>query len=831
MNVSGNECPQSSSAINAPGADSPQPASVHSQYSAASNETLLEEHVNSSCHRKRAKVQANGTTRGAYGRGSTRRSLTTSSCLTAGRQVTLKIESDATDVNSDNGKTESTFNRRSEATGTSEDPLVRQFCIRMKSTLTKRGCQHFKSSGYRVVHVVAHLRSYQSNDHGHLMDPLDKQAITTNATSSDNFQKQSVKRRSIKASTSTGLVKSDNSSSPANLQISDRNQDLASDKCSSVEKGANSSDTLETSHLLLTRAQQKPKIIGMVAVAIALPPPSINELKLESDTFVLRLSLDLRITHVEPRITELLHFPVEAIAGKSLYSLVHPADVEQVQKCHKDLLKKGQMMSGYYRVLCRTGGYIWVQTCATLICNSNVLSTQPPAALSASPMPSVNQPGNQQPYLSQNDSLQCKVSSYLAPQMLNTADNYQSSNLTKVASPGISSHLSSNFDQQDQDQCIIFVNYMITNTVDSSEILDVCQCADYQPLNSSFSGSTTLSSLSTVHTIDSQMANGTSAQFNSPSSSCSSPCLSSLKNGTNNHTISTSCRSYVPASTPNSVGVNLTSFRRLNPQQAESKNKDKIATYSRRTLGSNIKTKTQFYASSGAEDNNNQSNLTLTSCHNNNNLSHLAWSNELVKPVDGAQYEHSGAPENSTHPIYTYGSASGVGMALNCVSGSSSVNKGQVSDQSGWLNHHQSAAVVAARLGDPIGAYSGAQQATSDPYVSMNRSTLYKAAFGLEVGNTTTNFNPHPQHSQQASNFPTGATYTGSTGTTTSASPWDTTAAVAAVAAASNLTSHPANPYAHLDTHHTTGLSSATTSHHNPGSYYNYYGYYSNKFI
>lgn len=38
------------------------------------------------------------------------------------------------------------------------DTVERQFCIRMKSTLTKRGCQHFKSSGYRVVHVVSHLR-------------------------------------------------------------------------------------------------------------------------------------------------------------------------------------------------------------------------------------------------------------------------------------------------------------------------------------------------------------------------------------------------------------------------------------------------------------------------------------------------------------------------------------------------------------------------------------------------------------------------------------------------------------------------------------------------
>lgn len=103
-------------------------------------------------------------------------------------------------------------------TSGSNDTMERQFCIRMKSTLTKRGCQHFKSSGYRVVHIIAHLRP-------------------------ETHQNQ---RR--------------DTSGP-------------------------------------------PKIIGMVAIAVALPPPSINELRLESDMFVTRLGLDFRIAHCEPRYT------------------------------------------------------------------------------------------------------------------------------------------------------------------------------------------------------------------------------------------------------------------------------------------------------------------------------------------------------------------------------------------------------------------------------------------------------------------------------------------------------------------------------------------------
>ena len=34
------------------------------------------------------------------------------------------------------------------------------------------------------------------------------------------------------------------------------------------------------------------------------------------------------------------------------------------------VLNKGQVMSNYFRILNRTGGYSWMQSCATLICNT-----------------------------------------------------------------------------------------------------------------------------------------------------------------------------------------------------------------------------------------------------------------------------------------------------------------------------------------------------------------------------------------------------------------------------------------------------------------------------
>ncbi|XP_044741358.1 protein trachealess isoform X2 [Chrysoperla carnea] len=160
--------------------------------------------------------------------------------------------------------------------------LDRAFCIRMKSTLTKRGC-HFKSSGYRVVLLLCRLRPQYTFSH------------------------------------------------------SRKNQ---------------------------------PPLLGMVALAIALPPPSVHEIRLESDMFVTRINFDFRIAHCEPRVSELLDYTAEELTGKNLYALCHGEDANKLRKCHLDLISKGQVLTHYYRMMNKNGGYTWVQTCATVVCNS-----------------------------------------------------------------------------------------------------------------------------------------------------------------------------------------------------------------------------------------------------------------------------------------------------------------------------------------------------------------------------------------------------------------------------------------------------------------------------
>lgn len=47
--------------------------------------------------------------------------------------------------------------------------------------------------------------------------------------------------------------------------------------------------------------KSSPPLLGMVAIAMALPPPSVHEIRLESDMFVTRINFDFRIAHCEPR--------------------------------------------------------------------------------------------------------------------------------------------------------------------------------------------------------------------------------------------------------------------------------------------------------------------------------------------------------------------------------------------------------------------------------------------------------------------------------------------------------------------------------------------------
>ncbi|XP_060553061.1 protein trachealess-like isoform X2 [Ruditapes philippinarum] len=169
-----------------------------------------------------------------------------------------------------------------------EKTADRSFCIRMKSTLTKRGV-HSRSSGYRVVLIVGQFRPQINYSIGR--------------------------------------------------------------KCPGP-------------------------LLGLSGVAIALPPPTITELRIEADTFIMRLTAQFKVIYCENVISTLTDWKCDDVIGKDLYEFCHPADAHHLKKLHKDLLMKGQVMSPSIRLLNKGGGYIWLCVCCTSLYSSKTSDDQ-----------------------------------------------------------------------------------------------------------------------------------------------------------------------------------------------------------------------------------------------------------------------------------------------------------------------------------------------------------------------------------------------------------------------------------------------------------------------
>ncbi|XP_054984486.1 single-minded homolog 2 [Sorex araneus] len=112
------------------------------------------------------------------------------------------------------------------------------------------------------------------------------------------------------------------------------------------------------------------QIVGLVAVGQSLPPSAITEIKLHSNMFMFRASLDLKLIFLDSRVTELTGYEPQDLIEKTLYHHVHGCDVFHLRYAHHLLLVKGQVTTKYYRLLSKRGGWVWVQSCATVVHNS-----------------------------------------------------------------------------------------------------------------------------------------------------------------------------------------------------------------------------------------------------------------------------------------------------------------------------------------------------------------------------------------------------------------------------------------------------------------------------
>ncbi|CAF4495746.1 unnamed protein product [Rotaria socialis] len=110
--------------------------------------------------------------------------------------------------------------------------------------------------------------------------------------------------------------------------------------------------------------------VGLVAYGYSLPSCSITEIRLYSNIFMFRAGQDLKLLFLDSRVSQITGYEPQDLVDKTLYHYVHTQDLMALRWAHQVLLTKGQVTTRYYRFLTRNGGWIWIQSYATLVHNS-----------------------------------------------------------------------------------------------------------------------------------------------------------------------------------------------------------------------------------------------------------------------------------------------------------------------------------------------------------------------------------------------------------------------------------------------------------------------------
>ncbi|XP_061398275.1 protein single-minded [Musca vetustissima] len=110
--------------------------------------------------------------------------------------------------------------------------------------------------------------------------------------------------------------------------------------------------------------------LGLVAVGHSLPTSAITEIKLHQNMFMFRAHMDLKLIFLDARVSQLTGYEPQELIEKTLYQYIHVQDILPMRVSHQILLYKGQVTTKYYRFLTKGGGWVWVQSYATLVHNS-----------------------------------------------------------------------------------------------------------------------------------------------------------------------------------------------------------------------------------------------------------------------------------------------------------------------------------------------------------------------------------------------------------------------------------------------------------------------------
>ncbi|XP_022105283.1 uncharacterized protein LOC110987134 isoform X2 [Acanthaster planci] len=110
---------------------------------------------------------------------------------------------------------------------------------------------------------------------------------------------------------------------------------------------------------------------GLICLCRPIQPQPILEVRMDGNMFMSRHSLDMCFTFCDPRIITLIGYEPHELVGKTVYQFHNPLDARKVSDCHSNLIMKGTSATKYYRFMGKNGSWVWLQTRATIIYNTN----------------------------------------------------------------------------------------------------------------------------------------------------------------------------------------------------------------------------------------------------------------------------------------------------------------------------------------------------------------------------------------------------------------------------------------------------------------------------
>lgn len=106
---------------------------------------------------------------------------------------------------------------------------------------------------------------------------------------------------------------------------------------------------------------------GFVCSVFPLMTTSVRDMILPPNSFFVLTDDKFVVTKVDRSVSSYIELEQEDMIDVSIYSMIHPADVDTLIDAHNQFLTKSQGTTRYYRWLQRNNGYVWCKSTLSLV--------------------------------------------------------------------------------------------------------------------------------------------------------------------------------------------------------------------------------------------------------------------------------------------------------------------------------------------------------------------------------------------------------------------------------------------------------------------------------